>query len=76
MLFSFNPPTHGWGHMKEMQLRSCELDMLEAVANGFYLHSTWVFVNLGAIFRTFKTCPNCSLGLLVVWSSGPFVRER
>ena len=26
------------------------------------LYSTWVFVNLGAIFRIFETCPKHSLG--------------
>ena len=25
-------------------------------------YSTWVFVNLGAIFRIFETCPKRSLG--------------
>ena len=25
-------------------------------------YSTWFFVNLGAIFRIFKTCPKHSLG--------------
>ena len=25
---------------------------------------TWAFVNMGAIFGIFETCPNCSLGSL------------
>ena len=26
------------------------------------LYSSWVFVDLGAIFGIFETCPKCSLG--------------